>query len=63
MTVLVFLQTFVLLLIALGAATVVVPLASKSTTPRRPLLLGFASLAVPFAFLGLFVFGLRLLLD
>lgn len=63
MSAVVYLQTFALLLLALGAATVAEPLVSKHATLHRPLLLGFVCLAVPVALLALLLFGLRVLLD
>jgi hypothetical protein len=63
MSALVYLPAFAMLLLALGAAVVVEPIASEKATRYRPLLLGFASLAVPLTLLALLLFGLRILLD
>lgn len=63
MSALVFLQSFALLLVALGSATVAEPRVSRRASTHRRLLLGFASLAVPIALFGLLLFGVRILLD
>ncbi|MEM5311421.1 hypothetical protein [Paraburkholderia sp. JHI869] len=63
MSALVFLQSRALLLVVLGAATVAEPLMSTHTSTRRPLLPGFASLAVPIALFAVLLFGLRILFD
>jgi hypothetical protein len=63
MSALVYLPACALLLLALGGAVVIEPIASKKATFHRPLLLGFASLAVPLTLLALLLFGLRFLLD
>jgi Na+-driven multidrug efflux pump len=63
MSPLVYLHTFALLLVALGAVTIFEPIVSKSTTFNRPLLISFACLAVPIVLLALLVFGLQVLLD
>lgn len=63
MSALVFLPTFALLLVVLGAATVAEPLFSRHASAHRPMLLGLASLAVPAVLFALLLFGLRILLD
>ncbi|WP_233881618.1 hypothetical protein [Paraburkholderia flagellata] len=63
MSALVFLQSFALLLVALGAATVAEPRASRRASTHRRLLLGLAGLAVPIALSALLLLGLRILLD
>ncbi|WP_321917175.1 MULTISPECIES: hypothetical protein [unclassified Paraburkholderia] len=63
MSALVFLQSFALLLVALGAATVAEPLASRRASTHRRLLLGVANLAIPIALFALLLFGLRILFD